>query len=370
MDLNDIRAEINEVDKQLQELFTKRMELCGKVADYKIANGLPVFQKDREKQVIANVTEGAPEGLQGATRVYFQTMMDISKCLQYRKMFDNTGFIPFKKLDLSGRHRVAVPGTFGSYNHIACSELFEDADTMFFDNFEEIFKAVSAGAAEFGILPIINSTAGSVVQTYELMRQYDFKICAQAKLKISHCLAARKGVRLEDIHDIYSHEQALRQCSDLINRGAYKAHSFSNTSLAACYVKESTEPCAAICSEKCAEDLGLEILRRSVQNAAENYTKFILISHETFKADNADTISVCLALPHQSSSLYRLLTKFSVAGLNMTMIESMPIANTEFDVMFYLDFKGDIGKKEVTTLLSELSHELSYFKFLGNYKEV
>ena len=107
-----------------------------------------------------------------------------------------------------------------------------------------------------------------------------------------------------------------------------------------------------------------------MQNAAENYTKFILISHETFKADNADTISVCLALPHQSSSLYRLLTKFSVAGLNMTMIESMPIANTEFDVMFYLDFKGDIGKKEVTTLLSELSHELSYFKFLGNYKEV
>lgn len=370
MDLQELRSGITEIDKQLQELFTERMELCRQVAEYKIANDLPVFQKDREREIIKRVTENAADELKDAMRVYFQTMMDISKCLQYRRMFENAGYIPFKRLDLSGRHRVAVPGTYGSYNHIACSELFEEPDTMFFDNFEEIFKAVSAGAAEFGILPIINSTAGSVVQTYELMRQYDFKICAQTKLQISHCLAAKKGVRLDEVRDVYSHEQALRQCSDLINRRGFKAHSFSNTSLAACFVRDSAEPCAAICSEKCAEELGLEILQRGVQNAAENYTKFILISHETFKADNADTISVCLALAHQSSSLYRLLTRFSVAGLNLTMIESMPIANTDFDVMFYLDFKGDIGKKEVTTLLSELSQELSYFKFLGNYKEV
>ena len=370
MDLQELRSQINEIDSQLSELFEKRMRVCADIAEYKIANGLPVFQKDREQEVIERVTAAAPDDLKNASKVYFRTMMDISKCLQYRRIFENTGFVPFKRLDLSGRHRVAVPGTFGSYNHIACSELFEDADTMFFDSFEEIFKAVSAGAAEFGILPIINSTAGSVVQTYELMRQYDFKICAQTKLRISHCLAVRKGVRAEDVHDVYSHEQALRQCSDMVHRRGYKAHSFSNTSLAACFVKDSKEPCAAICSQQCAEELGLEILQSDVQNAAENYTKFILISHETFKSDNADTISLCLALPHQSSSLYRLLTKFAVAGLNMTMIESMPIANTDFDVMFYLDFKGDIGKKEVTTLLSELSQELSYFKFLGNYKEV
>ena len=370
MDLLELRSQINDIDSKMQQLFAERMNICYQIAEYKKENGLPVFQKDRENEILAKVTENAPDGLENAMKVYFRTMMDISKCLQYGRLFSNTGFIPFKPLDLSGRHRVAVPGTLGSYNHIACGELFEDADPMFFDSFEEIFKAVSAGAAEFGILPIINSTAGSVVQTYELMRQYDFKICAQTKLQISHCLAVKKGVHADEVHDVYSHEQALRQCSEIINRRGYKPHVFSNTSLAACYVRDSAEPCAAICSEKCAEELGLEIIARGVQNAAENYTKFILISHETFKSENADTISVCLSLAHQSSSLYRLLTKFAVAGLNLTMIESMPIANTDFDVMFYLDFKGDISKKEVTTLLSELAQEVSYFKFLGNYKEV
>lgn len=370
MDLQELRLQINDIDEQLQELFTRRMQLCYKVAEYKLENDLPVFHKGREKEILDRVSSKAPDDLKDATRVFFQTVMDISKCKQYQKFFADTDSIKYKPLDLRGRHTVAVPGTNGSYNHIACGNLFEDFEPIFHENFEDIFKAVEAGEAEFGILPIVNSTAGSVAQTYELMKSYDFKICAGTKLKISHCLAVKPGVKFEEIQSIYSHAQGLMQCSDFIKSNGFRTHEYSNTSLAACFIKQSEKPYGAICSEACARDLGLDIIRTDIQNATQNYTKFILISKQTLKSQNANTISVCLALPHQSSSLYRLLTKFSVAGLNLSMIESMPIANTDFDVIFYLDFHGAIDSPEVARLLSELESELSYFKFLGNYEEV
>lgn len=370
MQLDELREGINEIDEQLQELFTKRMQLCYQVAQVKIENHMPVFQKDREKQILERVADNAPDDLKEATKVFFRNTMDISKCMQYQRFFADQNSIEYKKLDLSGKHTVAVPGTNGSYNHIACSNLFDDFEPVFFENFEEVFACVQSGQAEFGILPIVNSTAGSVAQTYELMRNYDFKICAATKLRISHCLAVRHGVELGDIKAVYSHEQGLQQCSDFIKKHGFKTHRYSNTSLAACYIKQSDEPLGAICSTDCAEGLGLDIIMRDIQNATDNYTKFILISRNTLKSENANTISVCLALPHQSSSLYRLLTKFSVAGLNLSMIESMPIANTDFDVVFYLDFQGAIDTPEVAKLLSELEEELSYFKFLGNYEEI
>lgn len=296
--------------------------------------------------------------------------MDISKCRQYQEFFADSDKIGYKKLDLTGHKTVAVPGTVGSYSHIACKQIFSDFEPMFFEDFEDVFSSVENGSADFGILPIANSTAGSVGQTYELMKKHDFKICAATKVKISHCLAVKKGTRFENIKIVYSHEQALSQCSEFLSQNGLKSHKYANTALAACYIKKSNEPYAAICSEACAQQNDLEILRHNIANAAENYTKFILISKETLCSENADIVSVSLALPHTSSALYRLLTKFSVAGLNLSMIESRPIANTDFDVVFYLDFEGAITSPDVAKLMSELNSELSYFKFLGNYEEI
>ncbi|MBQ9375984.1 MAG: bifunctional chorismate mutase/prephenate dehydratase, partial [Ruminococcus sp.] len=169
---------------------------------------------------------------------------------------------------------------------------------------------------------------------------------------------------------IYSHEQGIMQCSEFIKKHGFKTHTYSNTALAASFIKSSDRPLGAICSAYCADDMGLEILERGIANAQENYTKFMLISKKTLCPDNANIISVSLSLPHTASSLYRLLTKFSVAGLNLCMIESMPIANTDFDVIFYLDFEGSITSPDVIKLINELESELSYFKFLGNYAEV
>lgn len=159
------------------------------------------------------------------------------------------------------------------------------------------------------------------------------------------------------------------QCSEFIEKHGFKTHRYSNTALAACYIKQSEKPYGAICSEDCAEELGLDIIMKDIANVQENYTKFILISKENLKSDGANLISVSLVLPHQKSSLSRLLTKFAVAGLNLQMIESMPIANTDFDVLFYLTFSGAIDSPDVARLMNELQAELTYFKFLGNYEE-
>lgn len=370
MNLDDLRLEINDIDNELEELFIKRMKLCFEVAQYKIDNSLPVFQSARESEILERVADNAPEELKSSSQVFFQTIMDISKCKQYQKFFADDNHIDYKKLELEGMHVVAVPGTNGSYSHISCNHFFRNYEPIFFEEFEDVFKAVESGFAEFGVLPITNSTAGTVAQTFELMKKHDFKICATTKVRVSHCLAVKKGTKIKDIHAVYSHEQALHQCSQFIEKYNFTTHKYANTALAGLYISQSDEPYGAICSEDCANELGLEILERNIANATENYTKFILISKDTLCSENADIISVSLALPHTSSALYRLLTKFSVAGLNLSMIESMPIANTDFDVVFYLDFEGSIKKPDVVRLMSELKSELSYFKFLGNYEEI
>ena len=199
MDLQELRNEINDIDSQLQELFNKRMQISFKVAEYKIANNMPVFQSKRENEILDHVTESSPKGLESASRVFFQNIMDISKCRQYQEFFADSDKIEYKKLDLTGHKKVAVPGTTGSYSHIACKQIFSDFEPMFFEDFEDVFSSVENGSADFGILPIANSTAGSVGQTYELMKKHDFKICAATKVKISHCLAVKKGTRFEDI---------------------------------------------------------------------------------------------------------------------------------------------------------------------------
>lgn len=370
MELDELREQINEIDDKIAEIFVKRMELCLDVSHYKKDNGLPVFQSDREKFILEKMAKKFPDDLKTSSQVLYQTIMDISKCRQYREFFADKNTIEYSPFETDKPCKVAVPGTKGSFSHIASTKPFEQAEIEFYDHFEQVFNAVEKSKADFGVVPIANSTAGSVVATYELLKKYDLKICATMKEKITHCLAAKKGVGLDDIKIVYSHEQALMQCSELLHKFGFKAHSYANTALAAEYVAQSSEPFGAICSKECAELNGLEILQYDIANATENFTRFIVIAKKTLCSSNANIISVTLSLPHEKSALYRLLTKFSVAGLNLTMIESRPIANTDFDVVFYLDFEGSIHDEQVAMLINELSQDLAYFKFLGNYEDI
>ena len=365
--LAELREQINDIDARLLGLFEKRMEVCTEVAKLKLANGLQIFHPEREKQVIERVRNRVDDELKNSAEVLFTTLMDISKCDQCKLFYEGT--MPFESvpLDLSVSVSAAVPGTFGSYSHAAAKKMLPNAEHEFFESFGEVFAAVESGRAEFGILPIVNSTAGTVTQTYELLNRYDMNICATTKIAANHCIACRSETAPADIRKVFSHEQALMQCSNYLSAKGLSARSYENTALAAAYVKESSEPYAAICSELCAESLGLKIIDRMIANAQTNYTRFILISKDRRRAEDANIISVSLTLPHQTSALYRMLTKFSVAGLNLTKLESRPIANTDFDVLFYLDFEGSIDSPDVVRLMRELKTELSYFKYLGNY---
>ena len=370
MELDELRGGINRLDHTIQEAFTERMDLCKEVARYKQARGMQIFQTDREKEILSRIREGAPNGLESPSAVLFQTIMDISKYLQYREIHKDHEAYSFKPLGISPSASVACQGTSGANAETAAFQIFgRDCKPVFHQTFADVFDAVQSGKVQYGIIPVVNSTFGSVVQAYDLMAEYNFYICRTTIVEITNCLAARKGTRLEDVKDVYSHPQALSQCGRFLTRHGMTAHEYSNTATAARMVAESGEPFAAICSENCAKLHGLEVLEYGISDTVPNFTRFICISKDLELSEDAERISVMLRLPHEEGSLYRLLSKFVIGGLNLLKLESRPIRNGSFEVLFYLDFSGNICDPSVRALLSDLSENLEYFKFLGNYGE-
>ncbi|HAJ97604.1 MAG TPA: prephenate dehydratase [Ruminococcus sp.] len=368
MNLDELRSGINALDKTIQDAFTERMELCKQVAHYKNEHHMQVFQTDREKEILKRISSNAPEGLEGASALLFQTIMDISKYLQYRELHKHTERYDFKPLQLSPSCTVACQGTAGANSETAAKQIFGEAcQPEFLPTFADVFEAVQCGKVQFGIIPVQNSTAGSVVQAYDLMSEYNFYISSSTVVEITNCLAVRKGTELSQVKDVYSHPQALSQCSHFIGNHGMTAHEYSNTATSAELVANSDEPIGAICSESCAELHGLEILQTRISDYVPNYTQFFCITKELLLSENADRISVVLKLPHEEGSLYRLLSKFVIGNMNLLKLESRPIRNGSFEVMFYLDFSGNIHDASVSALLSDLSENLEYFKFLGNY---
>ncbi len=370
MNLDELRAGINELDATIQDAFSKRMELCRQVAVYKQAHGMQIFQTDREKEILTRIRSGAPEGLESASGLLFQTIMDISKYLQYRELHQENDPYTFKPLGISSGSSIACQGIAGANAETAAKQIFgADVKPEFFLTFADVFEAVQSGRVQYGIIPVVNSTFGSVVQAYDLMAEHSFYICRTTVVEITNCLAVRPGTRLEDVRKAYSHPQALSQCSHFLTRNGIEPCEYSNTATAAKMVAESEEPIAAVCSENCAEMHGLEILAKGISDHVPNFTRFICISKGLELSEDADRISVMLRLPHEEGSLYRLLSKFVICDLNLLKLESRPIRNGSFDVLFYLDFSGNIHDASVSALLSDLSEHLEYFKFLGNYGE-
>lgn len=371
MDLQEIRAQIDDCDRELLGLFAKRMALTSDVARYKKEHDLPVFQEGREMQVLQKVEALTPEGLQGASRVLFTNMMDISKYLQQQDLAQDVRVTAAVAPEDGAGLPIACQGVSGAYSEAACRHLFAEPHILFRPSFEDVFHAVEEGEAVYGILPIQNSRAGSVSQNYGLLAKRNVRIYRSVRVRIEHCLAARPGVRLEELSAVYSHEQALRQCAGFFAEHPHlRPVEYSNTAAAAQLVSESAEPLAAICSPECAKLYGLAILREELAGT-ENFTRFICIRRDDgLIARNADTITVSLAISNAPSSLYRLLTKFAVAGLDLTRIESVPFPEGgSVTALFYLDFTGSILDAPVARLLSSLGEELPFFRLLGNYPE-
>lgn len=369
MDLSTLRNRIDVIDSEILKLFIERMDICRQVGEYKKTHDLPVMQGGREQQIIDNIRANSPDDLKDGAAVLFQNIMDISKSIQ------NIGMAADKKREYSSfsvekAGKIACQGTDGAYSAIACKKLFGDKPSVFYRSFEDVFDAVESGECEYGLLPLENSTIGSITETYELMGRRQFFINSLVRVEITHCLAAKKGTKLSEVKKVYSKNEALSQCSKFLKDSGFETYDFANTALSAEFVSNSSEPIACICSESCAELLGLEFLSRNIADAQPNYTRFICFSKNLTVNSDSDIVSVLLTIPHTKGALNRLLTKFSVNGINLTKIESKSIAGSDFEFMFFLDFVGNCLDAKVTALLDDLKKEMSSFRLLGNFREM
>ena len=379
MDLKEIRKKIDTIDEELVKLFLKRMELSKEVAEYKAENKLPILNKAREREIISRVCEASPEGLEMYTKTLFTTLFEVSRSYQ-NTLIHNTSSLKDsiirgleeapKLFPIKGL--VACQGVEGAYSQLAADKLFSIANIMYFKNFEGVFNAVEKGLCPFGILPIENSSYGSVNEVYDLMRHYNFHIVRSIKVRINHCLMGKPSTKLSDVKEIYSHEQAIGQCSQFLKeRPDIKITICENTAMAAKLVADSDRnDIAAISSNNCAGLYGLSIISKEVQNSDNNYTRFICIAKELTIYPGADRISLMLSVPHEPGALYSVISRFSALGLNLTKLESRPIPGSDFEFMFYFDFEASVLREEVVKLLSELSLESDLFIFLGSYSEV
>lgn len=375
MDLLELSKEIDEIDEQLIPLLLKRMHVAENVAKYKIENGLPVLNEEREQQILDNVAKKCGE--QGDTiKTVFSATMDASRALQHKiigggKRIRETiaDANRMKELTANGK-TVACQGVEGAYSGVTANALFPDSPVKFYRQFEDVFEAVNRGDAKFGVIPVENSTAGSVHESYDLIMKYRFYVVGAYDLKIDHCLCAKADTKYEDITDIYSHPQALSQCNNFLKNFDFTGINYSNTAAAAKYVAESKRnDIGVICSEKAAKEYGLKIIKKNIQNNNNNRTRFIVISKELVITDNADKISLIFSLPHKTGSLYRVLGRFSMSGLSLTKLESRPIENADFSYHFYVDILGNVKDQVTLDLICALSDELPEFEFLGNFFE-
>ena len=379
MNLSDCREEIDKLDDEILRLFMERMELSGKVAEYKKATGTAVLNKQREREILSRVSKMARPEFARYSRILFSNLFDISRAYQKQLMSSETPFAEEIKAAIEAAPKnfpdtgtVACQGIEGAYSQLACDKLLPFADIVYFKTFEGVFNAVEQGMCEFGLLPIENSSYGSVTEVYDLMKNYHCHIARSIRLKVSHAMLAMSGTDLSNVREIYSHEQAIGQCSEFL-----KAHSdiivhvCENTAVAAQTVADMNCPdVAAISSPQCAELYGLHVIADDFQNSDHNYTRFICISKNLRIYPGANRISLVLTAPHEPGSLHAIISKFAVLGLNLTKLESRPIPGRDFEFMFYFDFDASLSREDVVHLLSEFSLNSEFFLFLGNYSEI
>ena len=375
MELEELRKQIDIIDDELLSLFLKRMDISKKVSEYKLKEHIPILNQKREDEILNKMAGEAGE-YGDAAKTLFSVIMDVSRALQHRMIGGGEGLRQLIKDSLSHRikpaPRLACQGTQGAYSSIAGKNLFPDlSEINFYEQFEDVFTAVENDTADYGIIPIENSNAGSVLETYDLMMKHRLYIVSGIELPIRHKLLAKNTSELSDIKYVYSHSQALSQCDKYIKTHGFEPVPYYNTAMAAEMVANSErDDIAAIASGESASLYGLKILDGRLSSGFHNSTRFIANTKNMVINEGADKISLILGLPHSTGSLYRTLARFAISGLNLTKIESRPILDSNFQYRFYLDFSGSVLNDTTLDLLCVLQNELPQFSFLGNYKEL
>ena len=378
-DITELRAEIDAVDSQIIELFRQRMEISEGVAAYKQAVGKPIYDPERERRKLVEIAKEAGPDLRTGAIMLFSTLFELSSAHQMKVMNKRTALTEQVRhaIDHSPKRfpeypSVACQGVAGAYSQIACSKLFRMPDISYFPNFEDVFNAIENGLCEYGLLPVENSTAGIVNKIYDLLVQHRCYIVRSVRLKIDHCLLVKPGTRLEDVKEIFSHEQAINQCAGFLKTlPGVKVTVKENTATSAKMVARSERnDVAALSSHACAQLYGLECLKASVQDKGNNYTRFICISKDLEIFPGADRTSIMCVVPHRPGSLYKVLSRFSALGLNLQKLESRPIPDRDFEFMMFMDFDAPVHSEELVQVLGEMETLCEDFRYFGSYSEM
>lgn len=373
--LLELRGQLDEIDTQIVELYEKRMAICEQVGEFKIDAGRKIFDKQREKEKLATVTEKVTDEFnkKGISEL-FEQLMSMSRKLQYQLLTKKgaLGRLPFigvETLDVAGA-RIVFQGTEGAYSQAAMEKYFGDnLNSYHVQTFRDAMEAIEEGSADFAVLPIENSSAGVVNEVYDLLMEFENYIVGEIFLPIDHTLAGLPGTKLSDIERVYSHPQALMQSAKFLDEHRdWQQISVANTAVAAKKVLEDNVPTkAAICSAYAAEYYGLEVLQEKINHNTKNATRFIIVTNQKIFKKDAGKISICLEVPHESGSLYHMLSHFIYNNLNMTKIESRPLPDRNWEYRFFIDFEGNLADGAVKNALRGLRDEARNMKILGNY---
>lgn len=392
-DLTRYRNEIDNIDKELIQLFEKRMNTVLEIARHKMKNNTTILQKDREEKVLSRAVDNLDnKAYSQETIQFFNSIMEISRGLQKRLMDnDSEQKIEFrldsskKKFDLSSVNNykslkeelnkknilVGFPGKSGSFTEEALNKFFNKKTAKKqFKEFEDVFIALKNKKIDYGIIPIENSSTGAISETYDLLRKYGFYIVGEECIKIDQNLIGIKDTKLKDIKEIYSHPQGIGQCSEFLKQNSeWKLIPFNNTATSAELVKKLQDKTkAAIASKKAASIYGLEIISPCINDITNNYTRFVVISNQIHIEEESNKMSVVFSVEHKAGKLYKVLGYFAENNINMTKIESRPMKNTSWRYFFYIDFECSIYNSKVYNLLELIELNTAYFKFMGVYK--
>ena len=378
MELSEIRGKINAVDDQLLDLFLQRMDLSEEVAAYKNEHHQPILNKQREREILAKVAEKSGDRERFSYHL-FSTIFELSRSRQAELITAPTKVEAQVKASLAAGGEVfpqtglvACQGVEGANSQVACDRLLPRGNIVYVKSFEAVFSAVESGLCKFGVVPIENSSNGSVRAIYDLIQRKKFSIVRSTRLCIRHELLALPGVKMDDITEIYSHEQAIGQCSKFLNGlGGVRVIPCDNTAMAAKMVADSgSRHAAAISSHPCAALYGLQCVNDAIQDSDNNYTRFICITKDPVIYAGANRISLIIACDNKPGALYEILSKLAALGINMTKLESCPVTGRNFEFIFFLELEASVHEPGVLPMLEELERSCANFQFLGSYAEV
>ena len=380
MELQELRSKIDEIDAQLTKLFEARMDVAAEIGAWKRENHMPVLDAARERDKLNAIAAGSREDMQTYTQMLYSMIFELSRSHQSdltctpgslrqdveRAIEETPRLFPTAPI-------IACQGTEGAYSQIAGTRMFKSPKIMYFKSFDSVFSAIESGFCQYGILPIENSSAGSVKKVYDLMLRHKFYVVRSCRLKIDHNLLAAPGVKKEDIREIFSHQQALDQCAGYLEQFGpdVKITRCENTAMAAeAVAKSERRDIAAIASYDCASLYGLKCLESDIQDRGNNYTRFICISKKLEIYPGANRTTVMMTLPHRPGSLCRALSRFYSLGINITKLESRPLPERDFQFMFYFDLETSVYSGEFGRMIDDLDSISEEFRYLGSYSEV